>query len=95
MLRATQADFDRYHRENPSIYAKLVEFAQAAVKAGATHIGIGLLYERLRWYTKVEAVSDTFKVNNNFRAFYARKMMAEYPELNAVFETRRSAADAS
>lgn len=85
--------FERYHADNPEVYAKLVEFATAAVDAGAAHIGIGMLYERLRWYTAVEARQDTFKINNNYRAFYARKMMAEYPRLAGIFETRASKAD--
>jgi len=87
--------FAVYHAENPAIYAKLVEFAAAAVDAGATHVGIGMLYERLRWYTAVEARQDTFKVNNNYRAFYARKIMAEHPRLAGIFETRASKADAA
>jgi len=95
-LTPTSAEaFAAYHEENPAIYAKLVEFATAAVNAGATHVGIGMLYERLRWYTKIEARQDTFKVNNNYRAFYARKIMAEHPRLAGIFETRASKADAA
>ena len=89
-----QAEFDVYHDENPEIYSTLVRFARQAVAAGASHIGIGMLYERLRWYTKVEAQSsDCYKVNNNYRAFFARKIMDEHPDLVGVFETRKSRAD--
>src|SRR4030095_3198875 len=84
--------FEIYHAENPHIYAKLREFALEAKRAGRRHIGIGMLYERLRWYTLIEAKGDTFKVNNNYRAFYARMLM-EDPELDGIFETRRSVAD--
>ena len=89
----TQEGFDVYDTENPAIYAKLADFAIEAHRAGATHIGIGMLYERLRWYTKVEARDDTFKVNNNYRAFYARKLMRDFPALAGIFETRTSKAD--
>ena len=90
----TQDAFDAYDTENPAIYVKLAEFALQAHHAGATHIGIGMLYERLRWYTKVEARDDTYKVNNNYRAFYARKLMRDFPVLEGIFETRTSKADA-
>jgi len=89
----TQEGFDVYDTENPAVYAKLAQFAIEAQRAGATHIGIGMLYERLRWYTKVEARDGTFKVNNNYRAFYARKLMRDVPALAGIFETRTSKAD--
>jgi len=89
----SQTAFDAYHAENPLIYSKLVQFAGEAVTAGAKHIGVGMLYERLRWFTRVEARDDTFKVNNNYRAFYARKLMSEYPAFAGLFEIRRSIAD--
>jgi len=37
--------------------------------------------------------AEPFKLNNNYRAFYARKIMAEVPELAGFFEVRASAAD--
>ena len=88
-----QAAFDQYHKENPEIYDKLVDFACEARSSGIRHLGIGMLYERLRWYTAVESRNDSFKLNNNYRAFYARKIMVEYPELAGLFETRKSKAD--
>jgi hypothetical protein len=93
MPRVSQEAFDIYHAENPQVYRKLLEFAWQAKRSGARRIGIGMLYERLRWYTSVEAKHDPFKVNNNFRSFYARKMMADYPELDGLFELRSSVAD--
>lgn len=85
-----EAGFAAYHADNPHVYATLKRFALEAVQAGRTHIGIAMLYERMRWFTLVEAKQDTFKVNNNWRAFYARKLMAEEPALAGLFETRTS-----
>ena len=90
----TQDAFDAYDTENPAIYVKLAEFALQAHHAGRTRIGIKMLYERVRWYSTVEAKDDTFKLNNNYHAFYARKLMQDYPQLRGVFETRTSKADA-
>lgn len=56
-------------------------------------LSINLLFERLRWYTEIETQGDPFKVNNTFRAWYARLLMRQEPALAGVFETRRSDAD--
>jgi hypothetical protein len=90
---ATEIDFRAYHAENPEVYAKLREFALQAKASGRKHFGINMLHERLRWYTLIEAKHDTFKVNNNYRPYYARLLMAQEPELAGFFETRRSIAD--
>ena len=43
--------------------------------------------------TEIETQGDPFKVNNTFRARYARLLMRQEPALAGVFETRRSDAD--
>lgn len=83
-------DFRAYHEANPEVYAKLREFALQAKASGRRHFGINMLHERLRWYTLVEAKRDTFKVNNNYRPFYARLLMKQEPELAGFFELRRA-----
>lgn len=77
-----------YHRANPHVYAAICRFADEAIRAGRTRIGIGMLTERLRWYTTIETRGDGFKVNNNFRAFYARLWLAEHPDHPDFFEAR-------
>jgi hypothetical protein len=41
------------------------------------------------------AISTTgdFKLNNNYRAHYARLIMHQEPDLDGIFELRRSKAD--
>src|SRR5215469_13235406 len=87
------ASFEAHHAANPQIYETLKRFALDAVRAGRTHLGIAMLYERARWYTMVETKDDTFKLNNTWRAYYARKLMTEVPELRDLFETRKAKAD--
>lgn len=87
------ARFLAYHAANPQIYQQLRRFAREAVQAGAKRLSINLLFERVRWFTAVEAQDDAFKVNNTFRAWYARLLMQQEPALAGVFETRRAEAD--
>lgn len=89
--RRTQ--FEAYHAANPQVYVKLREFAFAVVAAGRTRFGINMLHERLRWYTQVEAVGDAWKLNNNYRPYYARLLMHQEPTLVGLFEVRTAKAD--
>ena len=87
------ARFAEYDAANPEVYDALRRFALEAKRAGRTHMGINMLHERVRWYTTIEARMDSFKLNNNWRPFYARKLMEKEPELAGFFELRRSKAD--
>lgn len=87
------ARFLAYHEANPQVYDQLRRFALEAVAKGTMRLSINLLFERLRWFTTVETQGDPFKVNNTYRAWYARLLMQQEPELAGVFETRKAEAD--
>lgn len=83
-----QVSFERFHADNPKVYKKLVEFALAAKANGHQQIGIGLLWERLRWFYTMETTGETYKLNNNHRSRYARLIMNSVPTLDGFFKTR-------
>lgn len=88
--------FRKFDAEYPMVYRKLVEYAMSARNAGRGRFGISMLWERLRWYVRFEVpVEDAagFKLNNDFRSRYARKLMAEFPSLVGFFETRELRTD--
>lgn len=78
-----------FHTRNPAVYEKLVYYARQAVAHGHGRIGIELLWNRMRWdyFVKTDHPDD-FKMNQNFKAWYARKIMAQEPDLEGIFETR-------
>lgn len=80
--------FWKFHGENPDVYEALKELAFDAHEAGRTRIGIGMLFEVLRWNRMIQRRQESFKLNNNFRAYYARLLMKQNPELDGLFETR-------
>lgn len=86
--------FRAFHRENPHVYSELRRLAVDLVAVGHQRIGIGMLFEVLRWQRALHTVGDAFKLNNSHRAFYARMLMDREPRLRGVFETRTAAADA-
>jgi hypothetical protein len=77
-----------FHAENPIVYTLLVQYARQAKSAGVKKLGIALLFERLRWYSMVETTGDEYKLNNNHRAYYARLIMKNNPDLAGMFEIR-------
>lgn len=88
------ARFAEYHAANPHVYEQLVKLARRATGAGAKRLGIAQLFEVLRWRTMLATRDpDGFKLNNDYRAPYARMMMEREEDLAGVFELRRSIAD--
>ena len=81
------AKADKWMDANPSAMALFRRFATEALLAGR-RIGIGAIAERVRWECAVQTRGDGFKVNNSFRAYIARRLIAEMPALASIIETR-------
>lgn len=90
---STVERFKTFHEQNGHIYATLVKLARQWVAAtGRRRVGIAALFERARWELSLSS-TETPKLNNTYRAFYARLIMAQESDLAGIFETRRSEAD--
>lgn len=90
----TAARFDEFHRANPDVYRTLVRLAREWVNStGRSKVGIGALYEVARWQIAIATNDPDFKLNNDFRAYFARMIMTQEPDLADLFELRRSKAD--
>ena len=81
-------DFKKYHKENPHIWEAFVKFAFQAKARGFKNYSANGIFEIIRWHTAVHANSESYKVGNNYRPDYARKMMKEYPEFEGFFRVR-------
>lgn len=85
-----EQSFRAFHAANPHVYDRLVELARKwRAKRGSDRLGIGMLFERLRWDLAMQTTGEPLKLNNNYRALYARKIMRSEPDLANIFETRR------
>lgn len=87
--------FLQFHADHPEVYVHLERLAREWVSWGHARLGIATLFEKLRWEWHVSGLSDRdgYKLNNNYRAFYARKLMLENPDLDGLFETRVQASE--
>lgn len=87
--KSIDQDFREFHERNPQVLKTLVRLARQARAAGKEHVGIGLLWEVMRWEMMLSIEgADTFKLNNNYRSRYARWIDKEYPDLAGLFQTR-------
>lgn len=85
-----ERDFWAFHGANPHVYTRLVELARAwRQRRGERKLGIGMLFEVLRWQVAMQTTGDDFKLNNNYRSYYARLIMDRERDLAGVFETRQ------
>lgn len=80
--------FRAFHEANPEVYEELRDLALGLRRRGRTRYGIASLFEVLRWQRALKTQGDVFKLNNNYRAFYARLLMEREPDLAGFFETR-------
>jgi CRISPR/Cas system-associated endonuclease Cas3-HD len=86
-----EAQFRRFNALHPAVYDELVRLCREGRAAGMERVGIGMLWEVLRWKTQLRglpALGEAFKLNNNYRSRYARLIMEREPDLADIFETR-------
>lgn len=90
----TAEKFAHFDAANPRVYMAYEVLTRMWVRrTGGKRIGIGALTERVRWEIAISTDDPEFKINNNFRPFYVRKLIRDHPEWADLFELRRSIAD--
>ncbi|MED1863375.1 hypothetical protein P4V41_07885 [Fictibacillus nanhaiensis] len=80
--------FEHFHNTNPHVYETLVRLTRTAKLKGKEKIGIGMLWEVLRWESFIHTQDDKFKLNNDYRSRYARMIMDNEKDLANIFEVR-------
>tara|TARA_Y100001937_G_scaffold1457_1_gene1902 strand:- start:525 stop:794 length:270 start_codon:yes stop_codon:yes gene_type:complete len=80
-------NFKTYDKDNPQIWKEFKKYAFEAKAKGFSKYSANGIFEIIRWNTTLEH-RDKYKVNNNYRPDYARKMMKTFPEFNGFFTTR-------
>lgn len=80
--------FQVFHAANPHVYAALRRLALRLRGQGVERYGIAGLFEVLRYEQALQTNGEDFRLNNSYRAFYARMLMDREPELKDFFEIR-------
>lgn len=89
-----QEQFELFHSLNPWVYDHLVRLTRDLKDRGVTKVGMGMLFEVLRWQFAMTTSdpNSEFKLNNNHRSRYARRIMEDHPDLMDIYETRKLTA---
>lgn len=77
-----------FHYANPQVYYELRSLALKLVAKGHTTGAIGMLFEVVRWNRALRTTDEDFKLNNNYRAYYARLLAINEKKLANFFKLR-------
>ena len=85
-----EARFHSFHDANPHVYSALVLMATKLFNRGRSTIGIGMLFEALRWnyMMQTDDPNSRYKLCNDYRSRYARLIMRNEPQLSGIFKLR-------
>ena len=83
-----------FSNKHPEVTELFVRFTTEIINRGFKNYSVSAVFERIRWETDQADVDgkSTFKLNNNYRAWYARRFMEHNPEHAGFFRTRRRAS---
>lgn len=89
----TNADYFKvYHAENPHIYEAFKSYSFQLIASGTEKLSAYLIFERMRWESIVSG-KQVWKLNNNYRPYYARLFMQDHPEYEGLFTLRTTLSD--
>lgn len=86
--QSIQERFDAYMISHPDVYELLVKLSCDVKRQGFNRYSMKAIYERARWLYSIEKGDQKFKLQNDFTALFARRIMRNNPELHGLFETR-------
>lgn len=83
---------DEWIAANPDAWEFMTEQARASAR-NRRRFGIGALCEVVRWQMRNVRGDGEFRLNNNHRAHFARRLIREVPECEPYIKTRHSVLD--
>jgi len=84
------ARFADFHNTNPQVFELFVKFAREWKAKGHQRGSAEAIMQRIRWEVATQTHGDKFKVNDHFRARYARLLVEKFPEFEGFFEFRKN-----
>ena len=81
-----------FKKSNPEAYKMLAETALLLKRRGS-RVSAARIFEYVRVMPLREPNAVPFKLDNSLSPAIARLLMADYPELEGAFETRKAASD--
>jgi hypothetical protein len=80
----------KFHAKHPEVWDLFVRFSMEMINRGYQTYSAQSVIERIRWEKDIGGNGSTsFKINNNYSAFYSRRFMKMYPQYEGFFRTRQ------
>ena len=89
-----RAEVKKFSAAHPEVWRLFSKFTFDRIGLGFKNYSANAIFERIRWETD-QAQGTEFKLNNNYRPFYARAFMTQYPEHDGFFRTRKQISKAA
>jgi len=80
--------FEKYHKENPQVFLGFKRLAIKMKRAGHSKYSHVSIIEALRWSIDLKG-GKPFKINNDFKALYARLMLHYWKNFDGFFSLRK------
>ena len=83
-----------FHESHPDVWDLFVRFTFDRIEKGYENYSVKAIFERIRW--EKDSGGDgvnSFKLNNNYTAFYSRRFMRMYPRYDGFFRTREQISE--
>ncbi len=87
--RTTRYEFDRFDKQNPKVYRKFKKYARKMYKNGRRRYSAWSIINAIRWEADFTTRGNKFKINNNFIAHFARKLVKEDKAFKGFFALRQ------
>lgn len=84
------ADFARLLADNPGLYEECAAMALDEKRRGKKKWSARTIIEILRWKRQTVHDDGDFGISNVYSPLLARKLMADYPELEGFFDLKES-----
>ena len=97
MPEISHARFNEIDAASPEVWRYFTQFTQELISRGFRHHSADAVLHRVRWQT-AQPQNDpsnlqSYKICNDWSAFYARKFHKLFPQHAGFFRTRPSIAD--
>tara|TARA_R110000751_G_scaffold47468_1_gene106278 strand:- start:82 stop:456 length:375 start_codon:yes stop_codon:yes gene_type:complete len=78
----------KWHKKNPQVWVLFQRFTFEAIKSGHKNYSHWAIIQRIRWETDIVTKGDSFKISNDWIAYYARYFIHTYPDYKGFFRTK-------
>ena len=88
-----EREFAQFHAAHPEVWREFEELTIKAIRAKRTTGSADMILHVIRFNTWLGARDATYRINNNYSAFYSRMWAERHPLHANFFRRRTSAAD--